>query len=160
MSRYKCKHFKIYELVDRETYKKYGQKAWWFFNERALRGMDELWEGIYKETGKRPSIIVNDWKWRRGGFQWRGLRTARFYLLNLFKKIKLFFRKDINKAVSYSDHMRGDAFDFDVKGMSAEEVRVHIRANYEKYGITAIENGVNWVHASWRNCKPLMQFNP
>ena len=105
-------------------------------HDRVLKGLDMLREDL-------GPVTVNNWYWA-GKFQNRGLRTSKYY----------------KGRVSYSQHTFGRAFDFDVKGMSAEQVRIHIRANHSKYGITAIENGVNWVHADWRNCEPLKQFTP
>jgi len=46
-------------------------------------------------------------------------------------------------------HRLGKAVDFDVKGMSAEQVRGVIRMNQVelmRLGLTRIESGVNWVH--------------
>jgi len=135
MSQYVPKHFKIYELVNKSTYAKYGEKAWWFLDDRLLKIIDTIREDLGPMT-------VNSWYWG-GPFQWRGLRTSEYY----------------QGKPSQSQHSFGRAVDFDVKGMTADEVRLHIRNNPE-YGITAIENDVNWVHIDIRNVDPLMEFNP
>ena len=129
MSQYRCEFFSIEELVDGAVYDRFGNAAWMFFNPAALKSID----GIRKHFGK--PVTINNWK-RGGAFSQRGLRS--------------------NTAVGaqFSQHKFGNAFDLDVLGMSAEEVRTEILANpdHEDFKlINCVEAGVNWVHLDCRN---------
>ena len=131
----KCKHFHIWELVSEKVYKKYGETAWSFFDPRLLGFIDWLRDGL-----KRP-ITINNWDWG-GEFEERGLRS------NL-DSIPYSYTED---GVLYmSAHCTGQAVDFDVKGMGAEEVRKWLRLNKYRtpYNIR-IEKNVNWVHLDVR----------
>jgi len=128
---YTCNHFSIEELVDRFTFEKWGDNAWQFFNPQALKMLDGLREYFDK------SVIVNNWKWG-GNLQLRGLRPCY-----------------ITEGAQYSLHRVGGAFDFNVKGIDAEEVRKEILDNKDhellKY-INCIEADVTWNHCDVRNC--------
>ena len=52
---YKCKHFKIQELVSPIVYSQWGDKAWMFFDEDFLKDLDTIRE----HWGR--AIIVNNW---------------------------------------------------------------------------------------------------
>ena len=132
---YRTKYFKLHELVDKETYEQYGQVAWQFLDERMLMALDQLREAL-------GPITVNNWKWG-GQFQWRGLRTSK-----------------CRQGAKMSQHRFGRAVDFDVKGMTAREVRAYIRKHFDDFGIACIERKVNWVHMDFRNCKPLKEVSP
>jgi len=95
---YKCKHFKIYELVHPVTYKKYGQMCWKFFDPRVLEALDIL-RLIF------GSITVNDWKWG-GKFKWSGLRVF-----------------GCGYGTEYSAHQRGSAIDAKSKKYSGIAMR-------------------------------------
>ena len=49
--------FEVYELVDKETYQRLGEKSWWMLNEKAVKGLFELRKAIGKP------ITVNNWFW-------------------------------------------------------------------------------------------------
>ena len=51
-----AKYFKIYELVDPLTYKKYGESSWQFIDPRLI-GVIDLLRLTF------GSAIINDWKW-------------------------------------------------------------------------------------------------
>lgn len=125
------KYFSIYELVGRATYRKYGEGAWRFLDIRALHMLLIVREGV-----GRP-ITVNDWKWG-GRFAQRGLRTNIQQLFwGYFKRKKLYL----------SAHVLGKGFDFDVEGMSAEDVRRWIIEHAELFPFKVrLEAGVSWVH--------------
>lgn len=99
---YKCRHFKIYELVDPDTYKQFGQMCWKFFNNRALEALD-LSRDVF------GPLTVNDWKWG-GNFMWSGLRTP-----------------DSPVWTNMSAHGRGCAFDVKSKEWSGTAMRTMIR---------------------------------
>lgn len=129
-------YFEIHELVGPETFKKHGHRSWKFFS-------TDLLEALLitrKNIGRK--ITINNWFWG-GSFSQRGLRTN---LQNLFrqmtKSLKLYL----------SGHVLGEAVDFDVDGMTAEEVRQWIIDNEELYPMRIRlehkKNGkpITWVH--------------
>ena len=87
-------------------------------------------------------ITINTWKWG-GKFSQRGLRTNLGQIvMKMVKRKKLYL----------SAHLMGKAVDFDVEGMSAEEVRMWIVKNEKlfpyKIRLEHIMNGkpINWAH--------------
>jgi hypothetical protein len=127
---YKCKYFKIQELVDRVTYEKFGEQAWMFFDVRLLKTLDGI-----REYFNSP-IIVNNWH-LGGNLDSRGFR-----------------RPDDKTGALYSQHRFGRAVDFTVTGRTAEEVRKIIIDNQNIFPfneITAMELDVDWVHIDFRN---------
>jgi hypothetical protein len=101
-----------------------------FFQPRALFSLD----GIRVHFG-RP-VIVNNWLWR-GDFQFRGFRPV-----------------TCQTGAEYSQHRMGNAFDLDVQGIPAEEVRQEILKRKDDvlfHFIMCLEAGTNWVHFDCRN---------
>lgn len=131
------KYFDIEELVGPRTYVRYRERAWRFFDFRLL----ETLLIIRKNLGK--PIYANNWNWEKRPasyplFDERGLRT------NIQDLVK---GKTLRNKLYISAHIQGRAIDFDVKGMSAQEVRIWIVNNphYFPYKIR-LEDGVSWVH--------------
>jgi hypothetical protein len=119
------RNFATFELVDRETYEAMRDSALILFNPDALIALDDLRDFFGK------NITVNNWSWG-GKFQWRGFRTkaCKEYRLN-------------------SQHTRGNAFDCDIQGYTAEQARQEILANKDHpllKKITRMEAGVQWLH--------------
>lgn len=126
----KCKHFKIQELVDKATFEKFGEKAWMFFRPEALEAIDDL------RSFFGVPIIVNNWD-EGGPFQYRGFRP-----------------RSCTVGAEYSQHRLGNAFDCDIKGVTAEEARKKILENQDNLKlmyITRIEDDVNWLHFDLAN---------
>lgn len=130
------RYFDIYELVGPYTYDKYGEAAWKFFSTDALHALLIVREGI------GLPMIVNTWYWG-GVYSQRGLRSnLQNILRQMFKDFKLYL----------SGHVLGEAFDFDVEGMTAEEVRKWIMDNAELFPmrirLERYKNGkpITWVH--------------
>lgn len=124
-------YFGIHELVGKRTFKKYGERAWRFIDYRLLYALLIIREGI----GER--ITVNNWK-TGGRSQQRGLRTI------VQQMIKNYFYKD---KLYLSAHLFGKAVDFDVKGMTAHQVRKWIIENKDLFPFKIrLENGVSWNH--------------
>lgn len=119
---YKCKYFKIQELVPRHVWEDRGDKAWELFDSRALETLDTLRETF-------GTTIVNTWA--TGGLrQWSGLRTP-----------------ESPYGSSYSQHRFGRAFDCIFSKKTAEEVREHVLQNQEDFPhIRGIELAVSWFH--------------
>ena len=91
--------FKAYEVVDKLTFEAFGEQAFQFFRVEALQMLDQL-----SELFGAKSITVNDWK-SGGSLQWRGLRTI-----------------DYPKGAKWSAHRLGAAFDFNVSGLTSQQV--------------------------------------
>ena len=121
------KYFGIHELVGSRTFKKYGDRAWRFFGTNALHALL-----IVRENIDAP-ITVNS-----GNREQRGLRT----------NIQPLVRDKAERNQLYiSAHILGRAFDFDVKDMTAEQVRDWIVENEELFPFKIrLEDGVSWVH--------------
>jgi hypothetical protein len=123
------KYFKVQELVPESVYRDRGERSIQLIDNRIVKFI----EGLRDALGR--SITVNDWLWG-GEFAYRGLR-------------------DSNSSVysKYSQHSFGRAIDFDVKGMTSQEVREWIIDNRDVdfvKPITFIEGSVNWVHVDCR----------
>ena len=86
-----------------------------------------------RETLGRPMFANN---WEIGGqFSERGYRTNDDPVCNA------------QKFTPGSAHFKGKALDFDVKGMTAEQVRKWLHDNQESAPVRfRVEKGVNWVH--------------
>jgi len=130
------KYFKIQEFVSKKVYSKYGEGAWQFMCPRLLHTML-----IVRKELNKP-ITINTWA-NGGKFSQRGLRSnLSSIFMSKFKKGRMYL----------SAHVMGKAVDFDVKGMTAEDVRMWIKKNEKlfpyKIRLEHIMNGkpVNWVH--------------
>ena len=84
---YKCRYFKLQELVPPDVFQKYGDFAWRFFDEAILRDLDTIRE-------HHGAITINNWSF--GG----NLRNCG-YRSNLYEKSNLYC----------SAHLMGKAFD-------------------------------------------------
>lgn len=124
-------YFDIREFVGKETYRKFGDTAWKFFNIRILHAAL-----IVRENIDKP-MTINNYKWG-GSFSQRGLRT----------NVQQIFRKYFAKKKLYlSAHVLAMGIDFDVKGMAAEDVRKWIESHADLFPFKIrLEDGVNWVH--------------
>lgn len=132
---YKCKYFKIQELVPPSAYNNLGEAAWRLLDPRALRSIDLLRE-------KFGPIIINTWH-NGGNRQWSGLRTD-----------------DCPLGAKYSQHKYGRAFDLVFKEVKPQKVIDYILGNPEEFPeITAVETGTpTWVHIDVRNCDRITTF--
>lgn len=133
---YKCKHFSIKELVDKETYEKFGESAWMFFNPLFLQALDGLREYL------GVPLIVNNWA-TGGNYQYSGLRS-----------------KSCEVGAEYSQHRFGNAADIKSKILDPRTMfeRIMIAKDDERLtNINAIED-INftktWVHIDGRNIPP------
>lgn len=132
---YKPKHFSIRELVDPQTFAIRGEKAFELFRPQALITID-----LIRDRYGKP-VTINDWH-AKGQFTMRGYRPL-----------------TTGTGAAYSQHRLGNAFDFDVLGMTAEEVRQDIRKNPDDKAfafITAVELDVTWVHIDFRNTERIL----
>lgn len=124
-------YFAIHELVCPHVYNRFGESAWEFLDKDLL---DVLL--FIREHLNRP-IYINNYKWG-GDKSQRGLRCCICPLVK--EKVAL-------EKVYLSSHIFGKAVDFNVKGMTAEEVRIWIEKHKNELPSSIrIEKDVNWVH--------------
>lgn len=133
----KSKYFKIQELVSEEVYKKYGQKSWQFIRPEIIMFLDSI-----REFFGKP-VIVNNWLWN-GNLKQRGLRANKDEIVSEKKDYYI------------SQHCLGSAVDFNVQGVTTEEVAKHILDNEGHYRnfISRMENPKRtptWVHVDCAN---------
>ena len=123
----KAKYFTLFELVCPHVLAKYKERAWMFLDSRLILNLDTIRERIGKP------IYVN-----RDGLTQRGLRCPQCQIVK---------DKFEAGALYMSAHTFGKAVDFDVEGMTAEEVRLWLAKNGHllPYPIR-LESGVSWVH--------------
>lgn len=128
-------YFDIRELTCPHVYDKFREYAWNFFDPRLLDTLLVIREKIGK------SIYVNNWD-MGGNFTQRGFRC------NICPLVK---EKTALEKLYVTAHNQGMGVDFDVKGMSAEEVRKWIVDNkiFLPHPIR-LESDVNWVHLDVR----------
>jgi len=124
------KHFNIKELVSRKTYEEFGTGAWQLFDPKIIEVIDWIRDQL------NAPITVNNWSWG-GQFENRGYRD-----------------ENCTVGKAKSAHKQGMALDFDVKGMTAYEVRQWLfhHADELPHSIRC-EEGVNWVHVDTRAIK-------
>lgn len=129
-------YFNIKELVCSHVYSQFHEQSWQFLDNRLLDTLQVIRENLNKP------MIINTWG-LGGKFSQRGLRC------NICDLVK---SKTLKNKIYLSAHIQGEAVDFDVKGMTAEEVRQWIDRNkiLLPHPIR-LESGVNWVHLDVRN---------
>lgn len=127
--------FKIYELVDKNVFDKFGEDAWKFFDEQLLETILVLRKKIIKQP-----MLCNNWK-SGGQYSQRGLR----------ENIAPMVWSKTNAGVMYlSAHCLGKAADFSSSKVSADEMRRLIKENQKelpyKVRIESGESAPTWLH--------------
>jgi len=135
-------YFKLTEVVSPAVAQRYGNMAWSFIDPRLMEVM------IFIREGLMLPITINF-----------GSNTQRGYRENTCEMVSA---KTAKGQTYCSAHTMGRAFDMNVKGMSAEDVRSWIRLNRHRlpYPIR-IEKGVSWVHIDTMNTtnEPIIEFS-
>jgi hypothetical protein len=132
---YAPQYFDLSELVCPHVFNKFGSMAWSFFDPRLLVIMDHI-----RDLLDKP-IFVNNWN-EGGQFSQRGLRCIQCDLVKA---------AIVKNDLYMSAHMEGQAVDFDVEGMTAEQVRQWIISKKQDMPVPIrLENGVQWVHLDVR----------
>ena len=136
---YKCRHFRIEELVSPEVFQKFGDSAWMFFSEDTLRDADTV-----RDTWPN-AIIINNWLWG-GTLKQCGLRS------NIDQIPK---DKTRRGQLYLSAHCMGKAFDFhDSKGnnkklwehLYALMLAGRLKSLRRMENWNATSSGGGWVH--------------
>lgn len=135
---YRCKHFKIHELVDPGVFRKKGNKGFSLLDDRILITIDRLRERF-------GSMTINNYKWG-GDRKWSGLRhpISPWYSM-------------------YSQHTYGRAVDILFNDTTVDEVREWILDNPDEPEceyINAVELGTSWLHIDVRNTDRIKTFYP
>jgi len=134
---YKCKHFKIQELVPQHVYEARGDKAWELLDKNALITLDLIRDAFGATT-------VNNWH-IGGERNWSGLRTS-----------------DSPYYSPYSQHSFGRAFDCIFSSRTTSQVRQAILNNRDEFPLlTAMELDTNWLHFDTRMVeRRIFTFHP
>lgn len=125
------KHFKPFEFVDKEIYKKRGDKSIEMMDLEILEAIDYI-----REELDLP-VTINNWYWG-GNYDGRGYRWD---------------NKTLHPEYSNTSQHNGKAIDFTVSGMSAEDVNDWITKNRNHPKLRAIrfiEMGKTWTHIDSR----------
>lgn len=134
------KYFKVQEFVEERVFKRWGENAWNFLDDRLLETILILRRDILKVP-----LVCNDWAFGGKNSQ-RGLRS------NVSALVKS--KTDAN-TLYLSQHIFGKAVDFVSSKMSAEDMRKLIKQNASKlpYPIR-VEDGASaptWLHIDVMN---------
>ena len=126
------KYFRVQELVCNHCYTKFGELSWQFLSTELLSILYTLRVDIFKKP-----ITINTWH-NSGQFSQRGLRC------NMCQLVK-------NKnSVYLSAHCLGKAIDFNVQGLTNEQVHNIIKQNIDKFEynirLESIESAPTWCH--------------
>lgn len=123
-------NFNIKELVCQHCYDKFKESAWQFLSTELLSTLHTLRYVIFNKP-----ITINTW-YKGGSFTQRGLRC------NMCQLVKE------KESVYISAHILGNAVDFNVEGMTSDEVNQVIRDNADKfeYPIRLESNTSGWSH--------------
>jgi len=135
------KYFALTEVVSVAVANRYGEQAWSFFDPRLLEVL--IW---VRESIGRPMTINTK------TMQQRGYRE---------NTCQLVADKTKKGALYCTAHGRGQGVDFDVKGLTAEQVRQAIRQHIDECPHPIrLEAGVTWVHLDVCNItdKKLVEF--
>lgn len=119
------KNFYLDEYIPKETYLQAETK------EELINLIDpRLFESDQMLRDVFGSATINNW-WVGGNRNYSGWRPVNCKI-----------------GAKGSDHKFGKASDKVFKNFSAKDVRVYIRKNFKKLGITKIEDDITWVHTS------------
>lgn len=133
------KHFIIKEFVPPEIWNSEGERSISYLDPNLLLSIEQIRNYFNKV------IIVNNW-YNGGSFKYRGFRP-----------------KDCIIGSKRSMHKKGKAIDFDVLGLTANEVREEIIKHRELFPyVSRMEAGVNWIHidSKYTGRKDIVIFNP
>lgn len=142
------KNFRVEEFVPQKIFEKYGDNSLWFMDRRIV-----LLAQYIREYFDKPMTINN---WNNGGrFNYRGFRNDSYYY-QWDSSISAYKSKNKGKL---SQHRMGRAIDFNISGITPDEIREEFLKNEEQWlnvGLTTIEDGnyaPTWVHIDIRDTR-------
>jgi len=122
-------YFQLEELVDPQTFEKFGDDAWWFLDPNAVAMLVALREAF-------GALTINDWLWG-GHFTESGFRHPQS-----------------TTGATLSQHKFGRGFDVKSKHFTPVQMQAFILANRERFPlITTMENAKHtetWLHFDTR----------
>ncbi len=135
-------HFELREFFPPETIELHGDNCINYIDPK----LPVILEKIRELCGNRP-MVINTWH-KGGNFRYRGFRP-----------------QHCTVGAKKSMHKQGKAADFDIVGLTANQVRAIIRENAAELmllGLTRIETGTMWVHIDlkYTGKKTLQEFRP
>ena len=131
-------NFDLYEFIDPETYKHWGDSCIWFIDPKIIKVAQLIRDRFNKV------VTVNNWH-SGGQYHFSGFRPP-----------------ECTTGAKLSQHRFGRAADFKIIGLpnyGADEIRDDIITNFQDYalaGLTTIEDAVfspTWLHADVRQTK-------
>lgn len=125
------KYFRVEEFVCKHVYNRFKEQSWQFLDEKLLDVV------VFIREGLGLPMYINNWVWG-GNKDERGLRC------NVCDIVKT---KTMKNEVYMSAHPFGKAVDFNVKGMTVQEVRDWLweHRNELPHPIR-VEKDVTWNH--------------
>lgn len=129
---YLTTNLRLEEFVSRETFTKWGKRSIWFIDPRVV-----FLAQCFRDHFGRP-IRINDW-YRKGTLNQRGYRSP-----------------TTSVGGKESQHRYGRAIDFNIDGLTAQQVYDEILLNQGKFieaGLTCLEDidfTSTWIHADIR----------
>ncbi len=147
--------FRIEELVPRDVFLERGEKCIELFPAPAIVTIVET-RILYDSA-----MTINNWLWG-GEFQFRGWRPFYYYFDKLVEDNPEMGPEETTTLASChfvcSQHSFANAFDYDVRGYTAERARrklIQWKSEGKLKFLTGIEKDVNWVHNCYRICRRL-----
>lgn len=130
-------YFDIQELVCPDVYARFGSMAWTFFDEGLLSTLLRIRQAINKP------MYINNWQ-IGGNLKERGLRCN---LCNIVDA------KTASRIPYISPHIQGKAVDFNVSGMTPDQVQKWLMNNKHllTHPIRLELNTPTWTHIDVRN---------
>lgn len=137
-------NFFITEFVPQKLYEYYGNKCIWFLDHEHIKAVQFI-----RDYFEKP-MLVNNW-FEGGRLSFRGFRTDEFYYQYTGDKTY----KSVRKG-KLSQHRFGRATDFNLSGITSNEVREAMMKDQKTFieaGITTIEHerfAPSWCHVDSR----------
>lgn len=123
----RLRHFRTEEFVPPDVFHALGARSLLVMDRRILKTVTALRENL-----DRP-VTINNWVFG-GNIRWAGFRNSK-----------------CTTGAFYSQHKFGRAVDCRVEKMTPDEVRRYILNNRSHFPyVTAMEDGVPWVHLDCR----------
>ena len=132
----KSKYFKIYEIVDKETFIHLGDVAWELVDWRIIETIDTL-----KEVFNQGTITINNYKWK-GNRNWSGLRTKDSKYYSPTSMHSLSINKDGGRTFK--------AVDCIFSHYTTKEVREYILSHQDEFPYIKRIEVANWIHLDLR----------
>lgn len=125
------KDFDLREFIPEDVWKRLGEDGIWLIDEKIIKVAQKI-RDIF-----RAPMFINTWMYRGDckRLQWRGFRPSAY-----------------TKCAYFSQHKVGRAIDFNIEGISPQDIQDTLKPKLKTIGITAMEVGTpTWTHVDVRN---------